>query len=240
MTQRSPSIEGHALRPDLSGFGILKHASARIQHLIMSQSHMARFSHHEICWSQDQDTYLGIVSGRCRLQTRPPIGQDLTVDILGPGYIVGLTEYLSGTVVPMRCTAISEVLALVIPKTVLQTAIRTDTSFARELLAIFTKEIVTLRQRLGEMASLSVLGRVAAFIVRQSDLNQAQPDFHNPPTHEDLAALLGSNREAITRAFRTLETSAIINYSRTKIKVLDFERLEALSRNHATALRPSR
>ena len=50
------------------------------------------------------------------------------------------------------------------------------------------------------------------------------------PTHYEMAARIGSHREAVTREFKHLEIEKLIEARRGMIKIIDIARLEALDR----------
>jgi len=46
------------------------------------------------------------------------------------------------------------------------------------------------------------------------------------PTHYDIAARIGSHREAVTREFNRMESEKLLEVSRRQISILDLARLE--------------
>ena len=53
------------------------------------------------------------------------------------------------------------------------------------------------------------------------------------PTHYEIAARIGSHREAVTREFNRLESENIIEVRRKQIRIIDIERLKQMDGNNA-------
>lgn len=54
------------------------------------------------------------------------------------------------------------------------------------------------------------------------------PEVHMPLKHEDLASMLGSSRESVTRALNNLRRQQILSIKGTKITILRRDALEML------------
>jgi CRP-like cAMP-binding protein len=84
-----------------------------------------------------------------------------------------------------------------------------------------------LVQRVYNLSFLSVTGRLADFLLQQSDeqseLNRSQW------TQDDIAAHLGTVREMVARAFRELQEAHLIKIDRHRIEIIDREGLQKLT-----------
>ncbi|CAN5247845.1 hypothetical protein BH10PSE6_BH10PSE6_38960 [soil metagenome] len=58
---------------------------------------------------------------------------------------------------------------------------------------------------------------------------QEGPDITiTPPTHYEIAARIGSNREAVTREFSRLELEKVLEIGRRSIRIVDMRRLKVI------------
>ena len=103
-----------------------------------------------------------------------------------------------------------------------------DADFRTALDRQTSSQNIKLRKRLFEMATLPLQSRLASYPIEECEYTQGVSQISNPPTHEELASLLGANREAITRALRALEKLGLITYSRQTIKVLGVAQLQSM------------
>ena len=84
-----------------------------------------------------------------------------------------------------------------------------------------------LVQRVYNLSFLSVTGRLAAFLLQQSE---AQSELSRQQwTQDEIAAHLGTVREMVARAFRELQEARLVAIDRHRIEILDHEGLKELT-----------
>jgi CRP/FNR family transcriptional regulator len=84
-----------------------------------------------------------------------------------------------------------------------------------------------LVQRVYNLSFLSVTGRLAAFLLQQSD--ESGQLSGRRMTQDEIAAHLGTVREMVGRAFRELQEAELIAIDRHRIEILDREGLKELT-----------
>ncbi len=81
--------------------------------------------------------------------------------------------------------------------------------------------------------SNSIAGRVAHLLLQLASeagtLENEQPEVHLPLSHEDLAAVLGTSRESVTRVLNDLKRKGILDISGNKARILRKNALEPLA-----------
>ena len=100
--------------------------------------------------------------------------------------------------------------------------------FARTLIADMAGRIRNLSNRLFEATALSVPGRVENELVRMCVAAGIADDggvLENMPTHAELAALIGGQRETVTRTLNRLVDLAIVAKQGRNLVIRDFEGL---------------
>ncbi len=80
--------------------------------------------------------------------------------------------------------------------------------------------------------SSSVAGRVAHLLLELAVGNESahncRPEIHLPLTHEELASMLGSSRESVTRVLSNFRRTGIVSIKAAKLTILRKEALEIL------------
>lgn len=101
-------------------------------------------------------------------------------------------------------------------------------AFARTMLADMAMRTRDLSNRLFEATALSVPGRVENELVRMcvaAGLTDEGGVLENMPTHAELAALIGGQRETVTRTLNRLADLGIVTKQGRNLVVRDFEAL---------------
>jgi CRP/FNR family cyclic AMP-dependent transcriptional regulator len=80
--------------------------------------------------------------------------------------------------------------------------------------------------------SSSIAGRVAhlllELVVESENVENTQPELHMSLRHEELASMLGSSRESVTRTLNSFTRKNIISIQGTRMVILRKEALEIL------------
>jgi CRP/FNR family cyclic AMP-dependent transcriptional regulator len=99
---------------------------------------------------------------------------------------------------------------------------------AVRLIELLVAKMRKMSERVFEISALAVRERVRRELLR---LASEGTTFRNgivirpAPTHYELAARIGSHREAVTREFNRLEAENIVEVRRRQIRIIDIERL---------------
>jgi CRP-like cAMP-binding protein len=107
--------------------------------------------------------------------------------------------------------------------------LRSNAEIAVRLIELLVFKIRKMSERVFEVSALGVRERVRRELLRLAIEGQA---FRNgvvvqpAPTHYEIAARIGSHREAVTREFNRLEAENIIEVRRKQIRIIDLERLK--------------
>lgn len=111
-----------------------------------------------------------------------------------------------------------------------------DGVFATAVAAHLARTVVALTDRVFELAALEMRFRLYAELLRLATAG-AQSDrgtlIKEAPTHEALAAVIGAQREAVTRELRVLANDGLIQQNKRELLILDVERLRDLLRRRA-------
>lgn len=174
-----------------------------------------------------------ICAGQVKLTRSSRDGRTLLVKIARPGAVLGLSAALSK--MPY------EVTAQAIERTQLATFEQQDflnfiqhhaeaSLHAAESLSNEYRSALADATRLA--LSTSIAGRVAhlllELVVENETTRDAQPKIHMSLRHEDLASMVGSSRESITRVLNGLRRNGVISIKGADMTILSKEALEVL------------
>jgi CRP/FNR family transcriptional regulator, cyclic AMP receptor protein len=107
--------------------------------------------------------------------------------------------------------------------------LRGNADIGVRLIELLVFKIRKMSERVFEVSALGVRERVRRELLRLATEGTA---FRNgvviqpAPTHYEIAARIGSHREAVTREFNRLESENIIEVRRKQIRIIDLERLK--------------
>jgi CRP-like cAMP-binding protein len=104
------------------------------------------------------------------------------------------------------------------------------------LAELLVKKNRFLSNRIYEFSTLAVRQRVCSELLRRAtERNEGDKEFSiSPaPTHYQLATMIGTHREAVSRELSALSAKGIVEVGRKKITILDLQRLRQMTQAEA-------
>jgi CRP-like cAMP-binding protein len=99
------------------------------------------------------------------------------------------------------------------------------------LVELLVQKIRSMSERVFEVSALAVRERLRRELVRLATMNGKKEGgsitIVPAPTHYEIAARIGSHREAVTREINRLELEKVLEIGRRSIRITDMERLKA-------------
>ena len=131
---------------------------------------------------------------------------------LRPGAIFGEMSAIDGRQRSASVIAVSDVELLRIPASVFLEAVHSEPAVCDRVLALLVGRIRMLDERVHEFANYTVRDRVRAELLRLSRPlpGTAGEALVEPVTHAEIAARIGTHREAVTREIRVLEKAGLV------------------------------
>jgi CRP-like cAMP-binding protein len=117
------------------------------------------------------------------------------------------------------------------PASVFRQVVHEHPDVCDRLLVLLASQIRMLANRVNEFATLDVRARIRAELLRLSRPSHGASRhavISPPPTHAELAARVGSRREAVTRELNSLERAGLLERRRGALVLLDPMRLATL------------
>jgi CRP/FNR family transcriptional regulator, cyclic AMP receptor protein len=184
----------------------------------------------QILGDQDPtDDVFFILEGTVRANSVSPGGREVIYSELSGGDIFG--EFSAIDRKP-RSTAVFAVTDCVVARMSSERffeLLRGNGAVATRLVELLVTKIRRMTERVFEVSALSVRERVRRELLRLAEHGERQGRsvvIRPAPTHYEIAARIGSHREAVTREFNRLESERLLEVGRRQITIVDLERLE--------------
>jgi CRP-like cAMP-binding protein len=168
-----------------------------------------------------------VAEGLCKVYRLSEAGREQVLATLGPGDSCNEVPVVDGGPNPANLAAVEDSLVWVISGEALTRLRRQYPQLNDIIIKNLAMRCRQLVQRVYNLSFLSVTGRLAAFLLQQSD--QRSVLSRRRWTQDELAAHLGTVREMVGRAFRELQEAELILIDRHRIEILDREGLKELT-----------
>ena len=170
------------------------------------------------------DAMYVVVDGRVKIYVSDAEGRELVLDTLSPGEFFGELALIDGS--PRSATVVTTTDATIsrILKTDFDRCLEESPRIAVNLLKTLSKRIRTLNDSIKDLALLDVYGRVARTILRLAHERNGVL-ITEPITQQELANMVGSCRETISRAMAGFTRKGLVT-AQGRSLVLSEELLE--------------
>jgi CRP/FNR family transcriptional regulator len=148
----------------------------------------------------------------------------------GPAFL-GLPTTFADKINQYSATAIDKTIACFIDIYAFKHFIYKNGKFAYEIIINLCKEELDNFHKCVNHKQKQTHGRVADTLLNLSRSVFESNEFISPLTRSEFGDLICTSRESISRILGEFHEDKIINLDGRKIKILDFERLEYISRN---------
>ncbi|NJN97259.1 MAG: Crp/Fnr family transcriptional regulator, partial [Anaerolineales bacterium] len=157
-----------------------------------------------------------VAEGLCKVYRLSEGGREHVLATLRPGDSCNEVPVVDGGPNPANFAALETSTVWVISAESLSRLRRQYTTLNEMIIKNLAMRCRQLVQRVYNLSFLSVTGRLAAFLLQQSD-----EASYRRMTQDEIAAHLGTVREMVGRAFRELQEAELIAIDRHRIEILD-------------------
>jgi CRP/FNR family transcriptional regulator, cyclic AMP receptor protein len=179
------------------------------------------------------DRFVVLLQGRVKASSWSLDGREVLLNLQGPGEAVGLPGAVDGGVRASSVTAIEPIEFFSITSPQLRAYL---TEFPEAAIPLM-EELCDLFRRSNrkqlDFGTLGALGRTARQLAALADdFGEPAPtggiDIALPLTHQDLAAWVGTSREAVGKAMQQIERMGLVSSRRRHVTVLDVDALRTI------------
>lgn len=170
-----------------------------------------------------------LVTGKVKIFKLSPDGKEQILHIVGPGESFGEVPMFAGGHFPANAETLDKSRAFFFPRASFLDLIKKDPSLAMNMLAELSRRLRQLTRLVEELSLKEVPGRLAAYILYLSSDSGGADEVGLDITKGQLASLLGTIPETLSRILGKMSSQGIIEVQGRKLKILQRELLEELS-----------
>jgi CRP/FNR family transcriptional regulator, cyclic AMP receptor protein len=160
--------------------------------------------------------------------------------VFGPGRTFANIPAFDDEPQPANAIAVSDSTVALLPQTDLLDLIRRHPDVGIDVIRLFASRLRTYKLMVEDLALRDVVSRVARLLrdraLGQTTLVEDSASVILRDTQNEVAAMIGSVREVVQRALKTLEHAGVIQMTRAWIRILDVDALGVwIDSEHAIA-----
>lgn len=164
-----------------------------------------------------------------KVSSYTPAGGEVVLALRGPGEVLGEYSVLDRRPRSATVTAVEPTEGHVIPGPAFNDFLEQQPAIAAALLRGVLSQLRDSDRKRIEFGALDAAGRVASRLLelgaRYGSVGERGLEVSLPLTQEELAAWIGSSREAVAKALRTLREQGVIETGRKHVTILDLDAL---------------
>jgi CRP/FNR family transcriptional regulator, dissimilatory nitrate respiration regulator len=170
-----------------------------------------------------------IVAGKIKIYKLSLEGKEQILHIFGPGEICGEVPVFAGGNYPANADAIEPAKALFFPRSAFVELIRREPAIALNMLGILSQRLRRFTHLVEDLSLKEVPGRLAAYLIFLGERSGGTEMLELDITKGQLASLLGTIPETLSRILAKMAQQEIIAVDGRKITLVDRKALEQLA-----------
>jgi CRP/FNR family transcriptional regulator len=170
-----------------------------------------------------------IVSGRVKIYKMSPEGKEQILHVLEPGDEFAEVAVFSGAHYPANAETLTKATLFFFPKAAFIKLIRNNPVLAMNMLASLSLRLKRFSHMIEALSLKEVPGRLAAHLLYLSDAKGGKDDLQLDMAKVQLASLLGTIPETLSRILNKMNKQKLIKSSGSVIKIIDRQSLEDLA-----------
>ncbi|MBI5469082.1 MAG: Crp/Fnr family transcriptional regulator [Deltaproteobacteria bacterium] len=166
------------------------------------------------------DAVYFIISGRVKVTLYGEEGREIVLSILNEGDMFGEMSIIDDKPRSANVEAVKDLECLVISKSAFIEYLSTHHKVYMRFFAYLTGRLREATRQIGGLALLDVCGRIAHTLIGMAKEGAAAKEkvvAIERPTHEELAAMIGSSREVVSRALKKMTQDGYIKIEKGRI-----------------------
>jgi CRP/FNR family transcriptional regulator, dissimilatory nitrate respiration regulator len=167
-----------------------------------------------------------LASGRVRIFKLAASGREQTLITPEPPMSFAEAALFADQRYPAYCTALEDSDIVVINKASFLKFIESRPQIALNMIALMAERLRGFARKIEQLSLMGVVPRLAEYLVQQSD---GRNEFAFDISKSDLASLLGTVPETLSRALGKLKSGGIISEIGAKVIVMDRQALQEIA-----------
>jgi CRP-like cAMP-binding protein len=179
-----------------------------------------------ICEGDSGDTVYFLLSGRAKVTLYGDEGREIVLAVLKEGDMFGEMSILDNKPRSANVEASKDIECFVVTRKAFLEYLSKHHRVYMMLFAYLTGRLREATRKIGGLALLDVCGRIAHTLIGMSKENSTGKGGFvaiERPTHEELAAMIGSSREVVSRALKKMTQEGYIKVEKDRFRLLIHE-----------------
>jgi CRP/FNR family transcriptional regulator, dissimilatory nitrate respiration regulator len=170
-----------------------------------------------------------IIAGQVKIFKLSVEGKEQILHILGPGEPFGEVPVFTGARFPAHAEALEDTRLFFFPRVAFVNLIRENPSLALNMLAVLSRRLRLFARMIEDLSLKEVPGRLAVYLLYLRDRNKGADEVKLDITKVQLANLLGTSPETLSRIFSKMTKQGYIELDGPRITIMDHPALENLA-----------
>jgi CRP/FNR family transcriptional regulator len=170
-----------------------------------------------------------VAEGRLKVFKVSPEGKEQILHILGPGQPFGEVSVFAGQRFPANAQALEKARVIFLPRNAIVDLISANPSLALNMLAVMSRKLRQFAVQIENLSLKEMPARLASYLIFLAKEQNADESVTLNISKGQLASILGTIPETLSRVFAKLSGQHLIRVEGKKITLLDREGLEGLS-----------
>ncbi len=185
-----------------------------------------------IFWEGDPGIgFFVVIQGKVKIYKTSVEGKEQILHIYGPGHPFGEVPVFSGSHFPANAQAIAKSRLFFFPRSDFIDLISTNPSLALNMLAVLSMRLRQFTVQVENLSLKEVPARLASYLIFLSEEQNTLNRVNLPISKGQLASLLGTIPETLSRIFSKMSGQGLITVSGGKIELVNRDGLLDLSEN---------
>jgi CRP/FNR family transcriptional regulator len=177
----------------------------------------------------DGNGFYVLLTGRVKIFKLSMEGKEQILHIFGPGEPFGEVPVFEGRQFPAYASAMEDSHILFFPRADFIQLIGTNPDLALNMMAVLSRRLRQFASLIEDLSLKEVPGRLAAYLVYLSEKKHGAANLELDITKSQLASLLGTIPETLSRILARLNKGGFIEVEGRKIRILDSQGLQDLA-----------
>ena len=209
-------------------------SSEEIERLALLSASVHLGTGETLALDEERCALLLLTSGRVRVHEPNATGPGLTLSMVENPTVVAQTGFAANSSRVVVVEALEPSVLLLLEGEDFEDLVRRNPEVGVKTIRVLSERLSTNEERLSGLVHKEVTARLATLVLRLSEHrgivtgedNRIVPIRY---THQQLASIVGSNREAVTRALGRLRKAGAVEIRNRRIHVTDADALERLA-----------
>jgi CRP/FNR family transcriptional regulator len=194
-----------------------------------ASENLARKGEHVFHEGIEAGAFFAVVSGTVKIYKLSSDGKEHTLHIHGPGELVAEAAIFDSMVYPASCTALEDSLLVRISREGLLHLIKSHPELALKMMSGYSRRLRQFVAKIEELALKDIKSRLAGYLLENSAPENIVTVFHLTCSKKELASLLGTIPETLSRALAFLKQKNLIIEKDDLIIITDPDKLKLLA-----------